>query len=215
MVSDLFFYQLMLIALVWLCVMLHWAWPSDSAAVPRRYLGAHPPPPKRHREPKPFAGLTQKPHCDACAHASDPARTPPQRRHHVSCSRGGAAARSTPHAISVRTRTVPIGAGSAGAISAPMAIPVAVPGGSCSVSLPPLFSGDPRHDLAWQARRRRAHRARHRVPGRRLPTICQPRSVKFSPHLHDRLTATSGGIIAGAIMQHRDQETQQPVSNVA
>jgi hypothetical protein len=34
MVSPLFFYQLTLIALVWLCVMLQWAWPSDSAACP-------------------------------------------------------------------------------------------------------------------------------------------------------------------------------------
>jgi hypothetical protein len=33
MVSHLFFYQLVLIALVWLCLMLHWAWPSDPAAV--------------------------------------------------------------------------------------------------------------------------------------------------------------------------------------
>jgi hypothetical protein len=34
MVSPLFFYQLTLIALVWLCVMLHWAWPSDSGPHP-------------------------------------------------------------------------------------------------------------------------------------------------------------------------------------
>src|SRR5713101_2702414 len=71
MVSHLFFYQLVLIALVWLCVMLQWAWPSDPAA-------ACPPPelppllPKRKREPKSFAGLTTKPHCDACAHTSAP-----------------------------------------------------------------------------------------------------------------------------------------------
>jgi hypothetical protein len=32
MVSPLFFSQLTLIALVWLCVMLQWAWPSDPAA---------------------------------------------------------------------------------------------------------------------------------------------------------------------------------------
>ena len=32
MVSPLFFYQLTLIVLVWLCVMLQWVWPSDSAA---------------------------------------------------------------------------------------------------------------------------------------------------------------------------------------
>jgi IS1 family transposase len=71
MVSHLFFYQLVLIALVWLCVMLHWAWPSDPAA-------ACPPPelppllPKRQREPKPFAGLTTKPPCDACEHTTAP-----------------------------------------------------------------------------------------------------------------------------------------------
>jgi hypothetical protein len=32
MVSHLFFYQLVLVALVWLCIMLHWVWPSDSVA---------------------------------------------------------------------------------------------------------------------------------------------------------------------------------------
>jgi hypothetical protein len=71
MVSDLFFYQLELIALVWLCVMLQWAWPSATAVGPPP-LEPPPPLPKRHREPKPLAGLTTKPHCDACAHGSDP-----------------------------------------------------------------------------------------------------------------------------------------------
>jgi hypothetical protein len=71
MVSDLFFYQLGLIALVWLCVMLQWAWPSDTAVCPPP-LEPPPPLPKRHREPQPFAGLTTKPHGDACAHVSDP-----------------------------------------------------------------------------------------------------------------------------------------------
>src|SRR3989441_11822277 len=71
MVSALFFYQLGLIALVWLCVMLQWAWPSDTAVCPPP-LEPPPPLPKRHREPQSFAGLTTKPHCDACAHVSDP-----------------------------------------------------------------------------------------------------------------------------------------------
>ena len=70
MVSPLFFYQLTLIALVWLCVMLQWAWPSDSAACPTP-LASPPPRPKRHRAPKLFAGLTTKPPCDACEHATD------------------------------------------------------------------------------------------------------------------------------------------------
>ena len=70
MVTHLFYYQLTLIALVWLCVMLHWAWPSDPTPCPPT-LEPRPPVPKGHRERMPFAGLTTKPHCDACAHASD------------------------------------------------------------------------------------------------------------------------------------------------
>jgi len=72
MVPDLFFYQLMLIALVWLCLMLQWAWPSAPAAVCPTAPAPTPPRPKRPREPLPFAGLTTKPHCDACEHASAP-----------------------------------------------------------------------------------------------------------------------------------------------
>ncbi len=60
MVSPLFFYQLTLIALVWLCLMLQWMWPSDSAACPT-IPEPLPPLPKRKREPTPFAGLTSQP----------------------------------------------------------------------------------------------------------------------------------------------------------
>ena len=72
MVSHLFFYQLVLVALVWLCVMLHWAWPSDPATACPTTRQPTPPRPKRDREPKPFAGLTTKPPCDACEHRGDP-----------------------------------------------------------------------------------------------------------------------------------------------
>jgi len=82
MVSHLFFYQLTLIALVWLCVMLHWAWPSAPATCPPTPEPT-PPVPKRHRERTPFAGLTTKPHCDACEHGTAPRlqapSTPPPR----------------------------------------------------------------------------------------------------------------------------------------
>src|SRR5215468_2023927 len=82
MVSHLFFYQLLLVALVWLCVMLHVLWPSDPAACPTA-LEPPPPRPKHKRAPKSFAGLTHKPPCDACEHASDlrpeAPRTPPPR----------------------------------------------------------------------------------------------------------------------------------------
>src|SRR5262249_51038129 len=55
----------------------------DLAAVRPTAPEPTPPVPKRHRAPTPFAGLTKKPHGDACAHASAPhseaPRTPPPR----------------------------------------------------------------------------------------------------------------------------------------
>ena len=83
MVSHLFFYQLVLVALVWLCLMRQWAWPSAPAAVGPTAPEPTPTVPKRPREIPPCAGLTQKPHCDACEPASDPhseaPSTPPPR----------------------------------------------------------------------------------------------------------------------------------------
>ncbi len=62
MVSALFFYQLALIALLWLCFLLHGVWPNAAAdACPTT-----PTPPQCKCEPTPFAGLTHKPHGDAC-----------------------------------------------------------------------------------------------------------------------------------------------------
>ncbi len=98
MVSHLFFYQLVLVALVWLCLMLQWAWPSAPAAVCPTAPTPTPPLPKRRREAKPFAGCTQKPHCDACEHTpaprpQAPAAPPPRivptrgRRRQVDTSR--------------------------------------------------------------------------------------------------------------------------------
>ena len=61
MIPSLYFYQLVLITLVWLFLMLYYAWPSDSPpcqSPPARLTR------RRHRStaPKPFAGLTQQPH---------------------------------------------------------------------------------------------------------------------------------------------------------
>ena len=77
MVSNLFFYQLMLIALVWLCLILQWLWPSEPAA--ERLTTAQPFPPSRKRSkvPKPFPGLTRQPHCDACEQAVETHYEPP------------------------------------------------------------------------------------------------------------------------------------------
>src|SRR4030095_16042659 len=56
MVPALFFYQFVLVALIWLCVMLHWAWPSAPATCPTTPEPAPPAP---------------KPHCEPCEHRSD------------------------------------------------------------------------------------------------------------------------------------------------
>jgi IS1 family transposase len=78
MVSELFFYQLALIALVWLCCMLHWVWPSDDGATSPTPSQPTPPLRRRSREPKPFPGLLHKPHCAACEQvAQDPEVPPP------------------------------------------------------------------------------------------------------------------------------------------
>ena len=54
MVSALFFSPLGLIALVWLCVLLQWMWPSAPTAVCPTTPEPPPPPPKRHRAPHPL-----------------------------------------------------------------------------------------------------------------------------------------------------------------
>src|SRR2546429_9222114 len=83
MVSPLFFSQLVLAALVWLCVILHGVWPRGPVAACSTTLEPPPPRRKRSREPKPFVGLTTQPHCDACAHTNThhphaPAAPPPR-----------------------------------------------------------------------------------------------------------------------------------------
>ena len=51
MVSHLFFYQLVLLGLLWLCCMLHYAWPSGHAADLQRLPQPLPPPRKLPRAP--------------------------------------------------------------------------------------------------------------------------------------------------------------------
>ena len=77
MVSDLFFYELLLLGLLGLCLMLHWVWPYDRPAGDQRTFKPATPPRKPSRDPKPFPGLTRKPHCAACEQANEPAPQPP------------------------------------------------------------------------------------------------------------------------------------------
>src|SRR6266571_1250916 len=82
MVSHLFFYQLVLLGLLWLCVMLHYVWPNECARGDQRPSKPLPPR-KRSSDPKPFPGLTRKPPCVACeqahAHRPQPPGCPPPR----------------------------------------------------------------------------------------------------------------------------------------
>src|SRR5256712_4110648 len=77
MVSHLFFYQLMFLGLLWLCVMLHYAWPNECPGEEQRPSKPLPPPRKRSCDPQPFPGLTRKPPCAACAQAHAYAPQPP------------------------------------------------------------------------------------------------------------------------------------------
>src|SRR5438128_301329 len=74
MIPHLFFYQLVLLGLLWLFFMLPAAWPSQGTATQRRPVEPILPPRQRSSDPQPFPGLTHKPPCAACeqAHASAP-----------------------------------------------------------------------------------------------------------------------------------------------
>src|SRR5215510_3570968 len=82
MIPHHVYYQLAIVGLLWLCVMLHYLGPS---------LGTVSPPPpteplspkfkrKRTNDPKPFEGLTQRPHCAACERDAIHPHAPPPKR---------------------------------------------------------------------------------------------------------------------------------------
>jgi hypothetical protein len=81
MIPHLFYYQLMVLGLLWLCVMLHYAWPSRGVAAQQRPATPITPRRQRSKAPQPFAGLTQKPHCALCdqeaLHPTPPPPLPP------------------------------------------------------------------------------------------------------------------------------------------
>ena len=66
MIPYLGYSQLAIIGCLWLCLMLHYTWPSRGAVSPKR--PTEPVPArftrKRTSEPKPFAGFTQRPPCE-------------------------------------------------------------------------------------------------------------------------------------------------------
>src|SRR5215510_13732873 len=82
MIPHLFYYQLMVLGLLWLFVMLSLAWPRPSGAQAPRSATPSTSRRTRGKEPEPFVGLTHKPHCSACEqealHPLPPPPVPPE-----------------------------------------------------------------------------------------------------------------------------------------
>jgi hypothetical protein len=82
MIAHQVYYQLVVVGLLWLCIILHYLWPSRGAGSPQPPAAAVPPQFKRKRskEPTPFEGLTQRPHCAVCEHDAPHPEPQPLRR---------------------------------------------------------------------------------------------------------------------------------------
>src|SRR5712691_648243 len=87
MVSHLLYYQLALLALVWLFIMLHLTWPTPGVTAPAALAEPEPITPKRPRfhEPKAFVCTRYRTAQNAAASAARPhgtdEPTPPHRGH--------------------------------------------------------------------------------------------------------------------------------------
>ena len=71
MAPHLLFYQLLLVALVLICLMVHVWWPEHPTPTPRTSLKLSKPRRKRSKEPKPLTGYIHKPLCEACTQGVD------------------------------------------------------------------------------------------------------------------------------------------------
>jgi IS1 family transposase len=71
MAPDAFFYPLLLVALVLVCLIIHVWWPDPLRATPPTQIQPDQSQRKRSKEPKPFTGYIHKPLCEACEHGVD------------------------------------------------------------------------------------------------------------------------------------------------
>jgi hypothetical protein len=128
MLSDPLFYKLLLVGCLWLCFILHVAWPSERAIPDPSTPKPAQPPRKRSHDPQAFAGLIHKPLCDACEQAVEPHReprcAPPPR---IIATRGRRRHVATSPQFCPNP-DCPYGGWPAWAILAPTGIPVAAPG---------------------------------------------------------------------------------------
>jgi len=71
MAPPLLLYQLLLVALVLICLLMHVWWPDHPRPTPQRLLKPDKPQRQRSKAPKPFTGFIHKPLCDACEQGAD------------------------------------------------------------------------------------------------------------------------------------------------
>src|SRR5215831_9327570 len=216
MVSHLFFYQLVLLGLLWLCCMLHAAWPSSHAAGVPRPPERIPPSRKRPRVPKPFPGLTRQPHCEACAQAAVP-------RPQAPCA-------PPPRIVSTRGRPRQVDTSSHFCPQPHCAYRGWVGLGNLRANGHP--SGGPWRQL-YCTRCEGSFQETHGTPlhGKRvaldllvwavgalaedfLPFV-NPNLSHCLPQLHYRLTTHPACIIARTMTQHGHQDTEESVANMA
>jgi hypothetical protein len=77
MVDTLLFQDLLLIVLLWLGGILYERWARPRSATGPTLHQPVQPTEKHSQEPQPFPGLTHKPRCTACEHASESGSPPP------------------------------------------------------------------------------------------------------------------------------------------
>jgi hypothetical protein len=82
MIPYLVYYQLVILILLWLCIMLPHLWPSAPDRMPKKPTDTIISKRKHSSAPKPFAGLTHKPHCALCEHETGEATPLPLGRPH-------------------------------------------------------------------------------------------------------------------------------------
>ena len=111
MISHVLFYMLLVVGVVWLYLMLHWVWLYDCIIPCQKPSAPTPAQGKGSKEPKPFLGLTTKPHCATCEQSMAFPQPPlPCHLHRCFCP-SDARVTSTPRNTSVPMPPVPIGAG--------------------------------------------------------------------------------------------------------
>jgi len=84
-VPNLWFYQLLLVTLVLICLLMHVWWPDPSRVACPRTFKPEKPRRTRSKDSKPFTGYIHKPLCEACEQATDmrpkaPGSPPPVMR---------------------------------------------------------------------------------------------------------------------------------------